>query len=295
MLLPSGFAAQNLKGILRFVNLRSNMDDPLSAMAVARSLLAAKQSVRPVEILTGDTSWGELTPVPQDRLTSESWAYTAFTQSWLTETSVSLMQESTAETLHLPLAPLEDQCALGPYHMQIKNPQQGLFTIGETTDPSRLGEPALWHHKSTQITTLQTAANARLYSRDDRNSQGQAQMLSRAGRVHLASELRHAPQRLAAVLTDEPMLGVRSWITLRPYDKRPGVEQALCLWLNSSLGLLLRIAHANRPYLGRSSLPHEKARTLLVLNTRKLSDEQLGHAVDLFESLKSKSLGVSLT
>ena len=61
----------------------------------------------------------------------------------------------------------------------------------------------------------------------DRDSSDQINMLERSDRLHLASELRHAPQRLAAVVTCEAMLGVRSWITLTP--KNPEERQGrLC-------------------------------------------------------------------
>ena len=118
----------------------------------------------------------------------------------------------------------------------------------------------------------------------------QSEMLARGGSLHIARELGHAPQRLAAVLTDEPMLGVRSWITLRPRKSGEGEEEALCLWLNSTPGLLLRILHANRPYLGRSALPHELARELPILDVSALTAVQKQAARDVFESLKHKRL-----
>ena len=86
------------------------------------------------------------------------------------------------------------------------------------------------------------------------------------------------------------MLGVRSWITIVPRDPCPGEEEALCLWLNSTPGVLLRIVHGNRPYLGRSELPHELARTLPVLDVDQLSAEQLATAISLYKYLKGRQL-----
>ena len=71
---------------------------------------------------------------------------------------------------------------------------------------------------------------------------------------------------------------------------RTGAEEALCLWLNSTPGILLRLCHANRPYLGRSGLPHELMRTLPVLNVETLEEKQLQRASVLFSELKDKSL-----
>ncbi len=64
----------------------------------------------------------------------------------------------------------------------------------------------------------------------------------------------------------------------------------MCSWLNSTPGVLLRIVHGNRPYLGRSALPHELARTLPVPDVDQLSGEQLTAAASLYEGLKGKRL-----
>ena len=119
-------------------------------------------------------------------------------------------------------------------------------------------------------------------------------MLQRQGTLHLAGELRHAPQRVAAACTTVPMLGVSSWITLLPNTRRDGFEQTLCLWFNSTLGMLLRLLHANRPYLGRSRLPHELARALPTLNVSDLTDRQLLSGNALFYDLAGRTfLGFS--
>ena len=91
-------------------------------------------------------------------------------------------------------------------------------------------------------------------------------------------------------MTDKPMLGISSWITLALHDDAPGKQEALCLWLNSTLGLLLRIVHGNRPYLGRSRVPHELVRTMLALDVNRLSAEQLVAASEIYEDLKDKTL-----
>ena len=86
------------------------------------------------------------------------------------------------------------------------------------------------------------------------------------------------------------MIGFSSWITLSPRDPLEGKEAALCLWLNSTPGLLLRILYANRPYLGRSRLPHRVARDLPVLDVDALSNAHLQAAGNLFASIKLKPL-----
>ena len=281
-------------GMTRFLNLRHNVDDPVSAIALTRSLLAAKSAESLTEVVTGEKVWGEVTPIRQSQIPPGPWLYTSFVQGRLVRTSERLIRQDTfafgREKFSISIVPLGRIAEMGPYHMQIKNPSQGLFKIVATDDPTRAGHPALWHHKSTKTVTLAAEANARLRERPGKNKDAQRAMLQRAGRLHLTAELRHAPQRLASVITEEPMLGVRSWITVSVTHCRPGEEEALCLWLNSTAGVLLRIASANRPYLGRSATSHEGAREMPVLNVKELTEPQLGKARVVFDDLKGKTL-----
>ncbi len=283
--------------VTRFVNLRRNPDEAIDAMAIARSLLEIRRqtgSLQSSEITIGDDAWGEVLFVEQSRLSGSPWVQSTFSQGRLAETALELAEDGIlrvgGRTLRIPIAKLSSACELGPYEMQIKNPTQGLFDIVETDDPTRVGHPAIWHHSSKRIGSLEAVANARLRERSGRDPNAQAAMLAKAGRLHLARELRHAPQRLAAVLTDEAMLGVRSWITLLPKQSAQGKDEALCLWLNSTPGVLLRILCSNRPYLGRSALPHEIARDLPVIDIDALSLAQRDAAHTLFEDMKGRQL-----
>jgi len=73
-------------------------------------------------------------------------------------------------------------------------------------------------------------------------------------------------------------------------ESEAGREEALCLWLNCTLGVLSRISHGNRPYLERSRLPHELVASLSVLNVRELSPAQLSAAIAVYDDLKGKEL-----
>lgn len=285
------------KRFVRFVNLRHNPDDAINAMEISKALLdmpLPTNSDKQIEIGAVGGSWGEVLIVEQASLGKRAWTESTFVQGRLSSIASSLIENGnwcmSLPDSGIPITTLSELCDLGPYHMQIKNSKQGLFTVESTTDQTRAGHPALWHHESRHITTLGVEANARLIERSERDPSAQSRMLAKAGYLQLACELRHAPQRLAAVLTDEAMLGISSWITLRAKKPDRGKEEALCLWLNSSLGLLLRIVHANRPYLGRSRLPHSTARSLPVLDIDALSKAQLEAAHALFHEMKQKPL-----
>ena len=79
--------------------------------------------------------------------------------------------------------------------------------------PAAVRMSTIANHDAKTMKTLETEANARLHERSDRTTEEQEAMLQQAGHLQISCELGHAPQRLAAVRTSEPMLGVRSWTT----------------------------------------------------------------------------------
>lgn len=115
-------------------------------------------------------------------------------------------------------------------------------------------------------------------------------MLARSACLHLAADLGMGPQRVAAVMTEDPMLGISSWISVVPRGPGTGKNEALCLWFNSTFGLLLRVMHGNRPYLGRSRVPHELVRTMPVLAVDGLSNSQLAAPTALHAELRHREL-----
>ena len=267
---------------IRFVNLKANPLSTIDALAVARALLEMPEGA--VDLSTsGDSSWGQVHTVFQYELTDEPWIETSFVQSDLID-----MVRQIGE--RIPLCPLSQYWKFGPYHMQVKGKGHGLFDIDENPDPLRSGYDALWHHKANEITKLCTSSNAHLTPRPDKSPLEQQEMLAKSSRLHFALELRSNTQKLAAVLTDQPLLGVRSWITLKPKYPKTGDVETVCLWFNSTLGFLLRLAHASRPYPGRSSIIHSTILSLDALNLNFLNEEQLRKGKNSFEQIREKTL-----
>ena len=285
-----------------FVNLSRNPDEPIEALGLTRKLLALCDGLAPLEptaIDIGETMWGNAIVVPQGDLPLDGgpWSLSTFVQPGLALIAKRIALGKHGRLGSVPIMELGKLADFGPYEMQIKNPKQGLFTIRErpsgATDPEwqlRAGFPALWRHKAFRNKSLEARADSRLERRADRGRSDQDRMLARRARLQLARELGMAPQRVAAVMTDNPMLGVRSWTSVLPHNPAPGKNEALCLWLNSTLGLLLRIMHGNRPYLGRSAVPTELASTMPVLDVDRLSNGQLTAATAVYADLKHREL-----
>ncbi len=285
-----------------FVNLLRNPDEPIEALGLTRKLLALHDGLAPLEpvaIDVGETTWGNAVSVPQADLPWDGgpWSLATFVQPGLALIANRIASGKQGGLGSVSIVELGAFADLGPYHMQVKSPKYGLFTVRERPASAataewglRAGIPTLWHHKAGRNTCLAASADALLERRADRNRSDQDRMLARSSRLHLAAELGMAPQRVAAVMTDTPMLGVRSWTSVLLRNPATGKDEALCLWLNSTFGLLLRIIHGNRPYLGRSALPHELARTMPVLDVDRLSNGQLTTAAAVYADLKHLEL-----
>ena len=263
----------------RFVNLAENALTPGAAVGISRALLALEPEQ--VELRVHEKIWGQVCSVEQAKLTRSGWHYNSFIQ-------VRLYEEVSAIETQIALAELQQCWELGPYHLNIRGSKQGLFAADHNPAPDRYGHPALWHHKADRITSICQAANAWLTPKPGKSRSDCLAMLRKAGRVQLALELRTTTQRVGGVLTDKAMLGIRSWVSLRAKNPRVGLEETLVLWLNSTPGLVTRILHANRPYLGRTGLVLKTAKTLPVLDIDDLPDSALEFGKKQFDLLTGR-------
>ena len=279
-----------MTNLVRFVNLRVNPDDPINAMCLVRRLLAlrtessSKRDFQPIAI--GGAPMGTVSTIEQKKLSSASWQQSALLQSDLIDLVESIGTGGPLDSI--PLVNLSSQFDIGPYHVQIKDSKQGLFDVLKSDDLVSGGFPALWHHDAGKIVTMHVRADSHLFKRTNKNALEQERMIKRRSRLQLALELRSTSQRLSAVIT-KPMLGIRSWVSLRPREPRVvGIEEVTCLWLNSSLGFLVRYLKSNRSYPGRSALVHELVGPLPILDAKCLSEEQRESARVLYEQLHEK-------
>lgn len=152
----------------------------------------------------------------------------------------------------------------------VQNPSQGLFDIVRTEEPNGGGSPAIRRHQADRITTLETAADARLRPCGGQHPIRQPEMLERASRLHAPGELGHASQCAAAILTVQAALRVSSWITHLSKQPSHGDEQALCPCLNGTRRVLSRTIHANRTSLRRNPMPRELVQTFPAPDVERL-------------------------
>ena len=157
--------------------------------------------------------------------------------------------------LSVGFAALGDVVKEGPSHDSIGHPRGGDGRGAFAFAPIAAGElpdyPALWAaNAATQrrISVKPTHSGAPVAGRQEKAKR----MLDARSRVFISRQLRMTSQSLAAAATDEPVMGGSAWNALRSDDD--GVSAALAIWLNSTLGSLLRTCYAQTTQPGRATM-----------------------------------------
>lgn len=274
----------------KIVNLAENPTHPIEANSLVRQLIRLDESlipgisdmpgaVCPIRSSANGKSWGEVIQVTlpnhQSRETPDIGKFisgaTAFCNSGLAQTAWHLIRGNLylpgKGPINIPTCTVGEIGDTGPSGIQIK----GRAAPGDMMPIGRSSYPAIWHHDAGSITAIESGPNASIVAKKGREKEVN-HLWRLAGRVHITKEFRLNTQRAAAVWSPEKMLGVRSWNTLTLNLPAPATarEKALVLWLNSTLGILLSITHANRPYPGRIDTPVAGLRDLSVLDVRAL-------------------------
>ena len=203
----------------RVFNLAHNPETPLEALDTAARIQRAAGGD---DLAAQDFTVQE---VDSQRIAQGDWSAVNFLSPFLVEAYRQLSEESPAT---VPIVPLNRLADVGPAGQRIRD----AYTYQQL--PTALGRRALWHHK-TEITQTM-AAETDVYIEPKPSKLHLADSYwSMRGHMMLPTQLRLNLARVAAVMLPEPAVGSR-WVPCRPHD--PGIAKALCLYLNSTPGLL---------------------------------------------------------
>ncbi|MXZ30512.1 MAG: hypothetical protein F4X37_08300 [Acidimicrobiia bacterium] len=218
------------------------------------------------------------------------------------------------------LVPLSVLGARGIYHMDIS----GWNTDGTTRGPFdvvRLEDrnhhaasewPVLWSHDHASEGRMQVLPCSEGRVRPDAGDssgtgRGAKPMLKRAQdvwngrpgiagatRLHVNRDFRLNSQPAAACLTPSAALGGRAWPAFRPSpggaDLRETWEKALCVWLNSTLGLIGRWYVSNRQQQGRAILSVTAIGMIPVPDLRRIPSHRIVAAAKGFDDLADEAM-----
>ena len=120
------------------------------------------------------------------------------------------------------------------------------------------------------------------------------EQIAGATRLHINNNFQVNSQPLGACLTPTLSLGGRAWPSFSPDTPsmidRGKWEKALCLWLNSTLGLVGRWWVSTRQQNGRANLSVTAIRGISVIDLRSLTPTRVDAAARIFDEFSSWEL-----
>ena len=115
-----------------------------------------------------------------------------------------------------------------------------------------------------------------------------------ATRLHINRDFQVNSQPMAACMTPAPTIGGRAWPSFCPIPEGGGDgeiwEKALCVWLNSTLGLLERWWVSNRQQKGRANLTVTTMGSIPVLDLRALAVAQRRALAEVFDEFECRPM-----
>lgn len=214
--------------------------------------------------------------------------------------------------LEFPITPLERLGHRGLVDRDIsgRNPDdtaRGPFDILRLSDRAAYPQaswPVLWSHDHRAETTMSVLPCSQGVERSGMresalvvwegrtNSTGRS--FAGATRLHINRDFRVNSQPMAACMTPVPAIGGRAWPSFRPTPDGGGDieawEKALCVWLNSTLGLIGRWWVSNRQQEGRANLTVTTMGSIPVFDLSMQTVEQRQALAEVFDEFESRPM-----
>lgn len=191
------------------------------------------------------------------------------------------------EVNRVPLCVLHDVASIGPDRRDIYDG----FALSE----SETSYPAFWGHSADSNFTFYESPNTYLTPlskpRTGRQLRRVEDLWPKAGRILIAERMRLNTLRLVAMRCSKEVLANVWWpVSINSSCHLKQHEKALVLWLNSTLGLLLLLAHREETEGAWISLKKPMLAKMPIIDFSKLSSEQLAALEITFDELSSVPL-----
>ena len=211
--------------------------------------------------------------------------------------------------IDLPITTLGEIGYVGAYHADINgfNPDKtyrGAFDIAKLENPLNYKSVfylTLWSHNTAReklMTVLPDSEGRVRANMEDQavetwqGYQGESRRVAGATRLHINKDFSTGSQSLGACLTPTIALGGRAWPSFKiseDYDSLL-VEKIICLWLNTTIGLIGRWYISNRQQPGRSVLSISTIKNIPIIDINKLTKKQTNQLAVIFDKYANKQL-----
>lgn len=178
----------------------------------------------------------------------------------------------------VPLCALDEIGEIGPDQRDVMDGFERTDTI--------TAYPMVENHDTKQRTSLATEPDKYLaplaVARRGRRLKPASQLWDKAGRLLVSERVRLNTVRVVSMCADRPVLSNVWWAVKTDKD---GIDKAIAVWLNSSLGILTLLATRNTTMGAWVKLKKADLKEMLVLDVRAISEAQLQALADLFDDL----------
>ena len=196
----------------------------------------------------------------------------------------------------------------GPYHVTPPTREWRKRTSlaerqEERTANAATDHPVLWSHDAdmeTRMVVFPCSAGTVRSGMDDKAQRlwdgyinNNEEQIAGATRLHINQNFQVNSQPLGACLTPAMALGGRAWPSFAP-EPPGGIgdaemwEKALCMWLNSTIGLVGRWWVSSRQQKGRANLTVTTIGSIPALDLRAVTAARIGAAAGVFDEFEHR-------
>ena len=255
----------------RVINLARNPATPLDALDTAARI---EQASEEAANLPRDFT---VQLVDAERIERGDWSAVNFLSPFLVEAYRELVEGGLGAAPTVPMNQLAD---VGPAGQRIRD----AYTHSDM--PTKSGRRALWHHKTDVTQSMTGAADVYIEPKVGREHLAEKYWAQRSSML-LPHRLWLPLARVAAVILPEQLLG-SIWTPCRPHD--PNFAKALCLYLNSTPGVLTLLGGRDNRKPSYPSFSLDTLRSLPVPDFRAVDSERMTLLGRAFDQLQDKTL-----
>ena len=195
-----------------------------------------------------------------------------------------------AVPIDIPMVEVGKITSVGPVHRDITGRVNSPFHKRDSYE-SADEYPMLWNHarrgqspQNAMLTTPDSCGEVR----PDEEEVAQQMWDRFAAHLHINGDFQFNANATAAAFTERTSLGGIAWPTLKMSSLHH--EKALCVWLNSTLGMISYWLLSNRTQNGRGRTTITAIPDIPTLDVSALRAEQLNAVVDIFHDLRERVL-----
>ena len=259
---------------VKFIRLAINPSRPSTALGVARS------------ISQGDASGlsGTITLWPHERVEKGNWSPIKFFSDFLATKTWEWFDEDKLNLFHT----LETVADVGPDGRGIR----GAFTRSDTADSE--GMQALWFNDQSDKTSIAEAKicmeqnpDSYIHSKKGRESNASS-LWEQKGYLFIPARIRTTSAATVSIRCTYPVLG-SAWVPVRHKTETLGCdwEKAICVYLNSTVGILASLSKSSLVVLGRPEMSLDGQRRIPI---PKLDEAQIKHLATVYDTHKHTHL-----